>query len=157
MPKINLLKKYPPSASCGCDICRAFCHRPGWWSVSQAASALHGGLGSRMMLEVAPNRTYAVLSPAFRGCEGKLATQTYAGAGCTFLNASDDCELHASPFLPLECAFCHHERVGLGRQCHADLETDWQTPEGRQLVRRWCRQMGWWEMLGVYGLDSLKR
>ena len=110
-----------------------------------------------MMLEVAPNRFYAVLSPAFHGCEGKLATQTYAGAGCTFLNGGDDCELHASPFLPLECAFCHHERVGLGRQCHTDLETDWQTPVGRQLVKRWCRQMGWWEMLGVFGLDSLKK
>ncbi len=157
MPRINLHKKYPPSPPCGCDICRAFCRRPGWWSVAQAAAALRGGLGKRMMLEVAPERTYAVLSPAFRGCEGKLATQTYANQGCTFLREDDSCELHASPYLPLECAFCHHERAGLGKQCHADLRADWRTPEGRQLVRVWCRQTGWWDVLGAFGLGSLRK
>ena len=110
-----------------------------------------------MMLEVAPERTYTVLSPAFRGCEGKLATQTYANKGCTFLGENDSCELHATPYLPLECAFCHHERAGLGKQCHADLQTDWRTPEGRQLVRAWCRQTGWWDVLDAFGLGSLRK
>jgi hypothetical protein len=98
-----------------------------------------------------------VLSPALRGCEGKIASQLFADAGCTFLQGDDRCELHASPFLPLECAFCHHERAGLGINCHCDLETDWQTTEGRQLVRRWCHELGWWDVLGAFGLGSLRK
>mgnify|MGYP006967047274 CR=1 FL=1 len=157
MLKASLRKKYPPSPPCGCDICRSFCVRPGLWSVAQAGAALHGGLGGRMMLEVAPNRTFAVLSPAFHGCEGKIATQLHARAGCTFFEADESCELHGSVFLPLECAFCHHERAGQGRECHMDLQNDWNTSDGRQLVRAWCRQTGWWEVLGAFGLDSLKK
>ncbi len=69
-----------------------------------------------------PNGLFAVLSPAFKSCEGGFALQSAAEKGCSFLLPDKNCELHATPFLPLECAFCHHERVGQGRLCHADLE-----------------------------------
>ncbi len=153
----SLPDRYPRSEPCSCDVCRAYCARPGWWTVEQAVLILHVGYTGRMMLEVSPERTFAVLSPAFRGCEGGFALQSAADKGCNFLLPDNKCELHATPYLPLECAFCHHERAGLGDQCHADLQADWRTPAGRQLVRRWCRQMGWWDMLGAFGLDSLKK
>lgn len=132
-----LTARFPPSEPCGCDTCRAYCARPGWWTVRQAAQALDAGYGGRMMLEMAPDMAFGVLAPAFRGCEGHFALQMFAGRGCTFL-CEASCALHHTPHLPLECAFCHHARRGQGQACHAALEADWRTPEGVALVRRWA-------------------
>jgi hypothetical protein len=150
-----LAEKFPASESCSCETCLRYCIRPGWWTVKQAAAAMGAGYANRMMLEVAPERTFGVLSPAFRGCEGRFALQEYAERGCTFLRDSL-CELHAGPHVPLECRFCHHDRVGQGPECHAALEEDWKTPAGRALVGRWCRFMGVWEDLERFGLQKLK-
>jgi len=155
--RTNLEKKYPPSEACACAVCLAYCQRPGWWTVTQAAQALQAGYGRFIMLEIAPECNQAVLSPALRGCEGGPAMQAFANAGCIFQQADQRCQLHGTPFLPLECSFCHHERVGLGAQCHADLETDWRSDAGRRLVRRWCRQIGLWDFLDIYRLGWLKR
>jgi hypothetical protein len=125
--------------------------------MEQALLVLHEGYAGRIMLEISPERTFAVLSPAFKSCEGGFALQSAAEKGCSFLLPDKNCELHATPFLPLECAFCHHERVGQGRLCHADLERDWNTPHGQLLVKRWCRQMGWWDLLDSFGLEWLKK
>ena len=152
-----LLEKYPPSQPCACEVCLAYCRRPGWWTVEQAVLMLHEGYAGRIMLEISPERTFAVLSPAFKGCQGGFALQSAADKGCNFLMPDNNCELHATPFLPLECAFCHHERVGQGQLCHADLEKDWNTAHGQSLVKRWCRQMGWWDLLDSFGLDWLKK
>lgn len=152
-----LLEKYPPSQPCACEVCLAYCRRPGWWTVEQALLVLHEGYAGRIMLEISPERTFAVLSPAFKSCEGGFALQSAAEKGCSFLLPDKNCELHATPFLPLECAFCHHERVGQGRLCHDDLEKDWNTPHGQLLVKRWCRQMGWWDVLDSFGLEWLKK
>ncbi len=132
-----LAVRFPPSEPCACDVCRAYCARPGWWMVRQAAQALAAGYGDRMMLEVAPDMAFGVLAPAFRGCEGRVALQQYARNGCTFLQ-DGGCALHATPHLPLECAFCHHGRPGQGQACHAALEADWRSAEGRALVKRWA-------------------
>lgn len=43
---------------------------------------------------------------------------------------------------PLECRFCHHDRLGQGACCHADLEKDWRTPAGQALVETWIQQHG---------------
>ena len=91
-----------------------------------------------MMLEMAPDFTFGVLSPAFKGCELKFAYNEYASAGCTFL-VNDRCELHGTGYQPLECRFCHHDRAGLGPHCHADIEKDWNTPAGRALVVKWSQ------------------
>jgi hypothetical protein len=157
MPKIKLEEKYPPSQPCNCDICLAYCRRPGWWTVMQAKLALQEGYGGRMMLEISPEQTFAVLSPAFNGCEGGFAMQSAADKGCNFLQPDRKCELHTSHHLPLECAFCHHERIGQGKHCHTDLEEDWQSPQGKALVKNWCRQMGWWDLLESFGLEWLKK
>jgi hypothetical protein len=45
----------------------------------------------------------------------------------------------------LECRFCHHDRLGLGPKCHADIERGWNTPAGRELVVRWSKETGFWE------------
>ncbi|HEX2980297.1 MAG TPA: hypothetical protein VHO48_08540 [Anaerolineaceae bacterium] len=132
----TLAEKYPPSEPCGCEICLGYCVRPGWWTVAEAARAIAAGYAPRMMLEIAPERTFGVLSPAFKGCEGKLALNLYAKRGCTFLH-NGLCELHGTGFQPLECRFCHHDRVGQGLRCHADLEKDWHTPAGQALVEEW--------------------
>ncbi len=150
-----LSEKYPPSQPCSCDVCLQYCIRPGWWTVKQASAAVDAGYASRMMLEVAPERTFGVLSPAFQGCDGGFALQEHATRGCTFLK-DKLCELHPTPFQPLECRFCHHDRTGLGPQCHAALEEDWKTPAGRALVSRWCRLTGLWDDLSRYRLEKLK-
>ena len=140
-PRKTILEKYPASAPCTCDICLSYCLRPGWWTVEQAAAAIEAGYGDRMMLEIAPEFTFGVLSPAFKGCEKYYAVNEYAGNGCTFLK-EDRCELFGTGHQPLECRFCHHERRGLGTQCHADLEKDWSTAAGKALVNKWFREAG---------------
>lgn len=137
----SLAVKYPPSPPCNCDICKNYCKRPGWWTIEQAEAAITAGFSYRMMIEISPELTFAVISPAFRGCEGKVALNIYAKNGCNFFK-NNLCELHSTNFMPLECRFCHHDRVGLGTVCHTDIENDWHTEKGQQLVRRWCNITG---------------
>jgi hypothetical protein len=153
---MELIKKYPPSEPCSCGICLDYCIRPGWWTVDEAWEAFEAEFGLRMMLETSPDRSFGVLSPAFKGCEGMIATNRYASNGCTFL-AGNLCGLFGSGFQPLECRFCHHTRVGQGVKCHADLEADWTQLAGRQLVRQWCRLTGIWDLLDVYRLQKLRK
>jgi hypothetical protein len=145
-----LAEKYPPSPSCACEVCLTYCRRPGWWTVDEAARAIEAGYGGRMMLEMSPDRSFGVLSPAFEGNEVDFALQRHASRGCTFLK-DDRCELHATGVQPLECRFCHHDRPGQGPRCHADIERDWNSDAGRALVARWARSTGFWERLGLPG------
>jgi hypothetical protein len=144
--KKSLIEKYPPSEACDCKICVSYCKRPGWWTVDEANLAIIAGYGGRMMLEMSPQRSFGVLSPAFKGCEVSFATNLYSSRGCTFL-IDDRCELFGSGLQPLECRFCHHERVGLGPRCHTDIEKDWNTSAGRALVVRWSNLTGFWQNL----------
>ncbi|MPN55403.1 hypothetical protein SDC9_203085 [bioreactor metagenome] len=89
-----------------------------------------------MMLELSPDRTFGVLSPAFSGCEGTFAFQEFAQNGCSFYQ-NGLCALHGTDLEPLECRFCHHERMGQGSICHAALERDWRSPAGQALVKQW--------------------
>ena len=140
MKKIDLSIKYPLSEPCGCEICKGYCLRPGWWTVGQAKKVVESIYCARMMVEVSPERDFGVLSPAFKGCEGGIALQAFSGNGCNFY-AGGLCELHPTGLLPLECGFCHHDRVGLGLKCHADLEKDWKREVGSQLVGKWLKLM----------------
>lgn len=94
-----------------------------------------------MMLELSPDRSFGVLSPAFLGNEGDYAWREFSGNGCTFLERGL-CSLFGTPFQPLECRFCHHDRVGKGDVCHRELERDWDTAKGRRLVRQWLIARG---------------
>ena len=96
---------------------------------------MKAGYAGRMMLEISPELTFGVLSPAFRGCEGGFASNTNAGKGCNLLSNSL-CELHGTGLMPLECRFCHHERVSLGHKCHHALEKDWNTDAGQDQVAK---------------------
>jgi hypothetical protein len=129
-------EKYPPSEPCSCKTCVSYCKRPGWWTVKEARLALEKGFGHRMMLEIAPELTFGVLSPAFKGNEGTYAFQLFAGKGCTFLK-NNLCELYGTGFQPLECRFCHHNRKGEGVKCHLDIEKEWNTESGQELVKAW--------------------
>lgn len=132
MCRINLSKKYPPSKPCSCDICLNYCQRPGWWTVEEATKAIEAEYAGRMMLEMSPELTFGVLSPAFKGNEGHVALQIFAGQGCTFLK-DNLCELFGTGLQPLECRFCHHTRRGLGQKCHLAIEQDWYSPERRKV------------------------
>jgi hypothetical protein len=136
MDSFDLAKRYPPSKPCSCDICLSYCQRPGWWTVEQAARAIDAGYADRMMLEISPELTFGVLSPAFKGCEGNFALQIFAHKGCTFLK-ENLCELFGTGLQPLECRFCHHTRRGLGKKCHSDIEKDWYSPKGQKLILKW--------------------
>ena len=139
--KKGLAARYPPSEPCACEVCSAYCRRPGWWTVKEAAAAIEAGYGGRMMLEMSPNRSFGVLSPAFKGNERYFALNEFAGRGCNFLLEDGGCELHGTGLQPLECRFCHHDRTGLGPRCHRDLEKDWDSPAGRTLAGKWVRMM----------------
>jgi len=151
----NLNQKFPPSEPCACDICLAYCSRPGWWTVAEAHRAIGAGYGNRMMLEVSPEHTIAVLAPAFKGCEKFFALNEYASSSCTFLE-NNRCQLFNSGCQPLECRFCHHERVGLGQECHAALEKDWDSPAGQKLVMEWMKANDLWKMRHLCRLPWLK-
>jgi hypothetical protein len=149
----HLIGKYPPSEPCGCKVCQGYCVRPGWWTVAEAARVIDAGYADRMMLELSPDRSFGVLSPAFKGCEAGFALEFYANQGCTFLQ-SERCELHGTGFQPLECRFCHHDRPGMGQKCHTDLEQDWHTAAGQELVEKWGISTGFWEWARlVYGFS----
>lgn len=148
---ISLINKYPPSEPCSCSICRSYCIRPGWWTVEEASKAIEAGYGKRMMLELSPDYTFGVLSPAFKGCEQDFALQEYSRFGCNFYE-SGLCKLYDTGFEPLECRFCHHMRKGFGEKCHADIEKDWQTPAGQTLVKKWVAMSG---VLLKYKINSI--
>ena len=141
--KKTLAGKYPASPACSCKICLTYCRRPGWWTVEEAAAALDAGYGNRMMLEMAPGNAFGVLSPAFRGAEEHFATDAFADRGCTFLE-KDLCQLHGTGLQPLECRFCHHDRIGEGERCHADIGRQWNTAAGRALVVKWSDATDFW-------------
>ncbi len=149
----TLAGKYPPSRPCTCEVCVGYCMRPGWWTVSEAAMAIQGGYAQRMMLEMAPDRSFGVLSPAFKGCEADFARERGAAEGCTFLH-DRRCELHGTPFMPLECRHCHHENPSSGKRCHADIEKDWNTPAGRALIVQWSKLTGFWERANLLVLQE---
>jgi hypothetical protein len=138
----RLETKFPPSPPCACEVCRAYCRRPGWWTVKEAARAIGAGLGARMMLETSADRRLAVLSPSFKGNEGTYAFNEFSVRGCGFLTADGACELHGTGLQPLECRFCHHDRRGDGPRCHRAIEKDWDSASGRALVARWAAQAG---------------
>jgi hypothetical protein len=139
--KKSLAEKYPPSPPCSCNTCLNYCKRPGWWTVAEAERAIAAGYGYRMMLEMSPEFSFGVLSPAFKGCEKNLASNLFSGMGCTFL-IENRCELHGTVHQPLECRFCHHSRKGLGQRCHRDIEKEWDSPEGKALINQWIRITG---------------
>ena len=147
----RLVQKYPPSQPCSCSICLGYCRRPGWWTVEEAQKVIQAGLASRMMLEISPEYSFGVLSPAFKGNELTIAMQCYADNKCTFLT-NDLCELYGSGLQPLECRFCHHDRPGQGDTCHRDIEEDWHTPPGQRLVIQWCDLTNLWARLGLIKL-----
>ena len=140
---LSLAEKYPPSDPCSCEACLKYCQRPGWWTVEEAVRAIDAGYANRMMFELSPDRRFGVLSPAFRGNEGAMALQIFAGNGCTFLN-NGLCELFGTGLQPLECRFCHHSRRGLGRICHLDIEKDWDCGEAKRVIVKWGNITGLW-------------
>jgi hypothetical protein len=99
-----------------------------------------------MMLEMSEDRSFGVLSPAFKGCEQAFAMQLHANNGCTFLK-HDRCELFGTGFEPLECRYCHHDRRGMGTKCHIDIGNDWNSADGRALVVQWSKLTNFWNTL----------
>jgi hypothetical protein len=137
---------YSPSLPCDCEICRSYCIRPGWWTIEQASIAIDEGYDAKMMLEIAPDFSFAVLSPAFKGCEGQIAVNEFAKNGCIFF--SDGlCELHETSFQPLECKVCHHSSPGKGPKIHYELEKQWNTPQGIDVVIKWMKKTELWDKL----------
>jgi hypothetical protein len=142
-----LQDKYPTSEPCTCDICRSYCQRPGWWTVEEAKNAIQKGKANRMMIEISPQKSFGVLSPAFKGNEANIALQILSRSGCTFYN-NGLCELYGTGLQPLECRFCHHNRKGLGKKCHSDIEKEWESKKAKELIVVWGTLTGLWARLG---------
>lgn len=139
--------KFPASEPCTCKHCLAYCRRPGWWLPYEVCKALEAGFASRMMLEISPEMTFAVLSPAFKGCEGNYAIREMARNGCTFLE-QERCLLFGTGLQPAECRFCHHSRKGKGAICHQAIEQLWKSKDAQHLVVRWGNITGFWRKQG---------
>ena len=148
-----LRERYTTSGSCSCPVCVSFCRRPGWWTVEEASMAIKAGLAFRMMLEVSPDQRFGVLSPAFKGNECNYSYQLFSAQGCTFLSGGN-CELHETGYQPLECRFCHHDRMGLGIHCHHDIEDDWNTVYGKRLIIRWGNLTDFWKRQGLIVVEK---
>ena len=133
---MNIIESFPPSEPCSCEICTKYCQRPGWWTIEEFERVLESQYYHRVMLEVAPELTFSVLSPAFKGCESNFALQDYAKNGCNFF-INGLCELFGTNVQPLECRYCHHERAGKGIECHTAIENEWNSHEGKKLVEVW--------------------
>jgi hypothetical protein len=142
----KLSDKYPPSEPCSCEVCLSFCVRPGWWTVEEAERVIDAGYAGRMMLEMAPELSFGVLSPAFKGCEANFAMNIFAKDGCNFLK-DNLCELFGTGLQPLECRFCHHNRSGLGKKCHTEIENAWNSVKGKSLIVKWAKLTGFWERM----------
>jgi hypothetical protein len=153
--EFRLEATFLPSPACNCEICRKYCLRPGWWTVHQATDAISQGLANRMMLEIAPDFTFGVISPAFLGCEGSIAINEFSKAGCNFLS-NDLCQLHGTKLQPLECQVCHHARPGLGIKCHNEIEKQWNADTGQALVVKWMEEISFWKKLSN-GSNAIKR
>jgi hypothetical protein len=145
---MNLYRKFPPSEPCSCNICKGYCQRPGWWIPEEAKKAIGAGYGNRMMLELAPDKSFCVLSPAFKGNEGDYALQRYSGNGCTFYS-NGFCELFGTGLQPLECRFCHHLRKGKGISCHRAIEKEWKKTSSKIIIIHWGNQTGFWKRHGM--------
>lgn len=134
--KHPLRRKFPPSSPCNCSICKSYCLRPGWWLVAEAKLAIENGLADRMMLEISPDKSFGVLSPAFKGNEGLISLQIFSKNYCTFFS-NGLCEIFGKDYQPLECRFVHHNRKGEGTICHSAIEKDWNSMAGKKLVQLW--------------------
>lgn len=132
----DLTKRHQPSEACGCAACVSYClNLPGLWTVAQCRAALEAGLGAQMMLRLPPGK-HGILSPALRGCEGRLLDRTRIGRGCTFLQVGL-CALHSNGHKPLECRVTHHTKEKQSKACHMAIVAEWDSPEGAALVREW--------------------
>lgn len=150
---ITLLEKYPPSESCSCKICTAYCKRPGWWTIEEAKKAIEAGYANRMMLEVSNEHDFGVLSPAFKGNEGGFALQLFSNRGCTFFH-DGLCEIYLTGLIPLECRFCHHQRKGQGIRCHLEIEKEWKTEQAKRLIVKWGNLTGFWQRQGLVLIEK---
>jgi hypothetical protein len=151
--RMDLTEQYKPSEPCSCKVCRSYCIRPGWWTPEEAQKTILEGFASRMMLEISPDKTFCVLSPAFKGNEGGFALQIYARNGCTFLK-NGLCELHGTGLQPLECRFCHHLRTGRGIDCHHDIEKKWDTNNAKRIIIKWGNITGFWKRQGIIMMEK---
>jgi len=132
--------RFPPSPACSCHQCRAFCSRPCWPLIEEASEAIVAGLASCLMVAFSPDLSYGILSPAFRGNESHHALQVFASAGCTFLNQSG-CKIFDTHYRPLECRYCHHDRMGLGLSCHLSIAKNWNISKGKRTVHHWLEMV----------------
>ncbi len=138
--KHPLYHRFPPSEGCACPTCISFCRRPGWPLVEEAHLAIDAGLAPRLMLEFSPDLSFGILAPAFSQNEGMFALSCFSNNFCTFFDKGS-CALFGLVYRPLECRFCHHERIGQGNACHLALAHEWNTSKGKRLVQRWLRIM----------------
>ncbi len=106
-----------------------------------------------MMLEISPEKDFGVLSPAFKGNENDYALQIHSKNGCTFFR-DELCELFGTGHEPLECRFCHHERIGMGEKCHHDIEQEWKTQRAKRVIVRWGNLTGFWQRQGLIMVEK---
>lgn len=149
----HLLAMYPPSEPCSCEVCQSFCAHPGWWTVEEAAAAIEAGFAERMMLEMSPDGTFSVLSPAFKGNEVNFALEVFANQGCNFFK-DGLCELFESGHVPLECRYWHHDRQGQGINYHTDIGKQWNSVDAKRLIVKWGNLTGFWARQGLTVIEK---
>lgn len=114
----------------------------------EAAAAIRAGYAHRLMkdwfgsgpVEYEDAEVFQI-SPAIVGYEASPAPSTARivalGKGpCTFLK-DGLCEIHDSGFKPIQCRNAHHSK-GTVEPSVEEMETIWNTDEGRAVVAEWA-------------------
>jgi hypothetical protein len=145
----------PPT--CSCTDCVQRCkEHPGWPTPEEAEKMLDADLASAMMLDwwdADESLPYTeVLSPASVGYGGIRAPELTGDlwtflrspppirGACVFLREGL-CEVHNTDFKPFECRYHHHAFDQ--PTIHLAAAASWNTPEGKALVERWKREVGY--------------
>lgn len=151
----DLTLTYPDTEGCACDTCKAYClGNPGYGTPAEIAALIESGHGNRLMLDwwdEDEDLPYTeVLAPASVGYERGYAPAEnqspvpwltgWIKGPCAFLTADLQCSIYDQR--PIECRAVRHDVQQPG--IPLAVVSTWNTDEGRDLVKRWCRDYMPW-------------
>jgi hypothetical protein len=139
-------RTWPRPSECQCLECRSYCsNRPGWFAPGEVeVAAEHLGIEpdrlfrTRLVVDwvLVDGRPVFGLSPTTVLLVGRQVWPPGRACGtCTFLRPDGGCGIHRVK--PLECALAHHAQTDdAQRSAHDAIVALWDTPAGREEVRR---------------------
>lgn len=135
-------------SSVECQNCKEgvkMCHRnPCMGTVDQMQTIINAGYGSNLMLEiwhkeVRYNKNVQFLYAATEGHNAKFSPFKKGGT-CIFLK-DNKCSIHSIKPAEGKWSCCKIENKSVYEKWIVELIKDWDTPKGKNLIRRWRNQV----------------